>query len=300
MEQKKILWVVLGLSVFILVIFGFALFLSAPSHKNAPELQQAVAVKTPTPPVEKGIIPPQSFSQNNEQPPAESQPGTTAPAQETKAPASPDAPQTPASGSINLTIVNGDNTGATYGTVDVSGLTRIPPQAKPPANNPEPMGTDTIAPKEKQEEDTVRSSDSKKLASNTEKKSESASATSETEKQAPKTASKTVATKPIVAKAVTQKAEPKKVAPKKTITVIEYWIQTGSFSSKLNAEKARDALVARYLNAEIFTKETAGETTYRVRVGPYKTKNEAEYWLGSIKGISVFSGSYISEVKVKK
>jgi DedD protein len=89
-----------------------------------------------------------------------------------------------------------------------------------------------------------------------------------------------------------------KTVPKKTVT--EYWIQAGSFASKQNAEKARETLAGRYINAEIFTKDAAGGTSYRVRVGPYQTKTEAEYWLGTIKELPGYAGSFVTEVKTRK
>jgi len=35
MEQKKILWVILSVSLFVLIIFGIALFLYSPSRNSA-------------------------------------------------------------------------------------------------------------------------------------------------------------------------------------------------------------------------------------------------------------------------
>ena len=81
---------------------------------------------------------------------------------------------------------------------------------------------------------------------------------------------------------------------------MEYWIQTGSFSDKLNAENARRMLTERYLNAEIFTKDMNGAQTYRVRVGPYTDKEEADYWLGTIAETPEFSGSYVSRVTARR
>ena len=78
-----------------------------------------------------------------------------------------------------------------------------------------------------------------------------------------------------------------------------YWVQTASLSSKLNAEKAREKLVSRHMNVEIFTKETTAGLTHRVRVGPFKNNTEAEYWLKNIKEIRGFESSYISQERVR-
>lgn len=84
----------------------------------------------------------------------------------------------------------------------------------------------------------------------------------------------------------------------------KYWIQASSYSSKKNAEEARNALSAEKIPAEIFTYTDAkGALFYRVRVGPYSTKSEAEYWQTRIKSISKFANTqtYItnSAAKVK-
>lgn len=177
-----------------------------------------------------------------------------------------DAPLQNPSGNINLTIVNGDNATAQYTAVDVSGLTK-------------PIVNDTTA-------NEVKVTEAAKTAT-------TGTAAVAPKQEEAKVAAQTTAKPATVAKPA--------VAPAaKEITVTEYWIQTGSFSSRTNAEKARDSLKTRYLNAEIFTRDSAGKTSYRVRVGPYKSKAEANYWLGTVTEIKEFEGSYVSEVKTKK
>ncbi|NLK46634.1 MAG: SPOR domain-containing protein [Treponema sp.] len=89
--------------------------------------------------------------------------------------------------------------------------------------------------------------------------------------------------------------------PKKTQTVTEYWIQTGSFSSREYAENAQDIIASYKIDSEIFTKEVNGKTWYRVRMGPYRTKTEADYWKTAISSDDVnFKDAYITEVKTQK
>ena len=120
-----------------------------------------------------------------------------------------------------------------------------------------------------------------------------------------------VAAAPVVSKPqITEAAEPvvtKKTAPvaaaapKKTQTVTEYWIQTGSFSSREYAENEQDIIASYKIDSEIFTKEVNGKTWYRVRMGPYKTKTEADYWKTAISSDDVnFKDAYITEVKTQK
>ncbi len=261
MEQKKILWILVAVGVFMLLIFGTAIILYWPSRSIGPALQSAATVTPNVSPQTK--IDPDSWVRD---------PGTTP---------SLDNTAKPAPGNINLTIVNGDNAGANYGTVDVTGLTKDTEAAV--------IQNDTTL-------NIPGQPDPKTPASST--------------GQTPSVKTATQALKPIIASpkstatlaAAPAAAKPAvvKSPPPKTVTVIEYWIQTGSFASKINAEKARDSLTARYLKAEIFTKTAAGATNYRVRVGPYKSKTEAEYWLGTVTELPEFTNSYVSEVKTKK
>jgi DedD protein len=77
--------------------------------------------------------------------------------------------------------------------------------------------------------------------------------------------------------------------------VTEYWIQTASFSSAGKAEEQRAFLSQQGLNAVVSTKEVNGKTYFRVRLGPYSTKREAEGWLTRISSLAGCSGAYVSE-----
>jgi DedD protein len=79
-----------------------------------------------------------------------------------------------------------------------------------------------------------------------------------------------------------------------------FWIQTGSFSAKARAESSKETLAAKGIASLIETKDISGKTYFRVRVGPYSTKNEADYWLALVKTIDGFDGSYITEIKAKR
>lgn len=78
----------------------------------------------------------------------------------------------------------------------------------------------------------------------------------------------------------------------KTVSTKQYWVQAASFTSKKNAEEARAALTAAEITGEIFTYQDAkGALYYRVRVGPYTTTSEAEYWKARIVKLDMFSAS---------
>lgn len=91
------------------------------------------------------------------------------------------------------------------------------------------------------------------------------------------------------------------VAPSASSTRIpdRYWVQVASYSEKKKADEARELLDQNKIQCEVFTfeKETAGNSAlyYRVRVGPYTTRDEAAYWKKQIDAISMFesAGSFI-------
>ncbi|HKL85275.1 MAG TPA: SPOR domain-containing protein [Treponemataceae bacterium] len=283
MEQKKILWILAIFSGFIVLILGFALIRFGPSTTKSPRLQQAMAItqapvaKTSTNldtyQSEKNAVDPDKWVRDPQNTPKF------------------DSQIVPAAGNINLTIVNGDNATARYGTIDVSGLTKDDTKTSSVSMNQNidiPGKIESATQKMNFESQTtkVESGSTTKTGSSSTTKTQTVSI------QKPQTTT-------VIAKAkTTQPSSPVKKEVTKTVT--EYWIQTGSFTSKLNAEKARKTLTDRALTAEIFTKDVSNATTYRVRIGPYASKTEATYWLGTIKETPSLSTSYISEVKTKK
>lgn len=89
-------------------------------------------------------------------------------------------------------------------------------------------------------------------------------------------------------------------AAKTTSIVTEYWIQIGSFSSLSKANGVKENLKKNGAASMISTKEVNGDNFYRVRIGPYSNNNEAKKFLSWIKELEGFNDSYISEVYVKK
>jgi len=82
----------------------------------------------------------------------------------------------------------------------------------------------------------------------------------------------------------------------------QFWVQVASFTGKKNAEDARAALAEQKIIGEVFTYQDAkGTIYYRLRVGPYKTKSEAEYWHKIIKEVEQFKGtdSYVVNSTVR-
>ena len=285
MEQKKILWVILSVSLFVLIIFGIALFLYSPARNSATAQAGGETV-----PYEAG-----SAS-------ASVDPDVWARDPDRVAGLDRNAPS--ATGNIinlnNLNIISTDGQSEQNG-IDVSELTAEAGTAEVsglPKELAEQIGIETTA--EQLEEQTAPVKNEVPAQSQTaasmqaqskpigekkpavEKKSTQASASVTITPQANKPQAKTPAAKPAAPKVQTL-----------------YWVQTASLANRINAERARDKLAARHMKVEIFTKETSAGLTHRVRVGPFTNSTEANYWLNSIKKIEGFEKSYVTEEKVK-
>ena len=103
--------------------------------------------------------------------------------------------------------------------------------------------------------------------------------------------------------AVQQKSTPaasetKQQAPKKsTAPQKNFWVQVGSFNKKSGADTTRTSLSAQGIQSEIFTYTADNGTTgFRVRVGPYQTRSEAEYWMKLVEEKTGTKG-FITETK---
>jgi DedD protein len=128
----------------------------------------------------------------------------------------------------------------------------------------------------------------------------SASASAATSAPAARTASGSAATRSTAAPGSSTPRQTAAAAPARTVaaparsapqtpqsrTYNAYWVQTGSFPTRNQADKAKEILAAKGLTAVIENGDVRGETWYRVRVGPYTSQNEADYWLSLIKSIN--------------
>jgi len=94
--------------------------------------------------------------------------------------------------------------------------------------------------------------------------------------------------------------QPVEAAPEKAVSRTEYWIQAGSFSSLQKATDVKTNLNELGTVSTISTTNVNGINYYRVRLGPYTEKMEADKFLDWIKAVKGFESSYVSEVYVKK
>lgn len=119
----------------------------------------------------------------------------------------------------------------------------------------------------------------------------------------------TAASNPQKQTVAVQTKAPAKVSSSKTSknvnekpAITQYWIQVTALTSRKSADAAREVLGENQITADVFTYTDAkNQLFYRVRVGPYTTKSEAEYWRTKIAKIENFKGtaSYVTAAKVE-
>ncbi len=79
-------------------------------------------------------------------------------------------------------------------------------------------------------------------------------------------------------------------------TVKTYWIQVGSFTERNVAGGVKENLASRGIGSTISTTQVEDTVYYRVRVGHFPNKEEAETFCRKLQGVSGFEGSYVSAV----
>ncbi|MBQ3024314.1 MAG: SPOR domain-containing protein [Spirochaetaceae bacterium] len=311
MEQKRILWIVASVGLFLLVVVGFALILYSPTQRQDPVItnnQSTNDIWAST----------QNVSPINPNYQASMLQGT------------------PLENTVNLDgtqVQQGLNpTQSVIGqqTPQFQGMPNQP-YSVPNGNNVLPSDSMTLVGQQQVKDVTVISENTKVITSggttidltgltvNSATQpvvTQNTNTTSQTEKTVVATSNKQSSPTAKVESAKTtstkntttaKASSTTKTASAKTTTPApithKFWIQAGSYSSKKNAEEARNALSAEKIASEIFTyTDSNGTLFYRVRVGPYTTKSEAEYWQSRIALIDKFSSSktYITDSSAKK
>ena len=317
MEQKKTLWIIAAVSVFLLVVMGAAMILYNPS---AGASRKVASIK----PVEKTA---QTSSQS----------GWTN--STTVEPAQTSSPQVSDMFVVseNTTVLDLGQaaTGTTASdtqttTIDLNALKReLAADAaleKPnPQNNinitvnlsdkentskvEEPgvvLTTEYYTGKAKEAEETEKATAVKKTETAVAKAS--ATSTPSTSSGTAKTSSGTTKASSGTTKAsssATSKTSSTKTTASSTAAstkttstaVTRFWVQVAAYSNKKTAENARSVLSDKKINSDIYTYEdNKSKLFYRVRVGPFTTKSEAEYWQSKIVEIADFAkaGSYVT------
>lgn len=256
MEQKKVIWIVVSIGVFLLIVIGAGLFLTyqkSQGIKSNPAFSQVKPNTT--------VEPSDWVRQNGTMP-------------------TPDASQPETQGDGNLVIGYGEEpeTTETESTEPLASGDTVTVNVTLNNNSPtlESKSTDT--------QDKVVSEPAIKTSTKASDKTQ----TSTTSSASTNKTSTTVSTKVTTSVNTTSTK-----AVSKTVT--EYWIQASSYKTRTKAEDAKNLFDASGLKALITTKDIDGITWYRVRLGPYALKAEADNWLLKIKKIDGFSESYVSK-----
>lgn len=82
--------------------------------------------------------------------------------------------------------------------------------------------------------------------------------------------------------------QPKKTSPR-------FYIQAGSFSTLANAERAQQMLADKEIRSIIETRNIGGKTWYRVLVGAYASKDEANRFKPTVQAVKGFEEAMIRE-----
>ena len=74
------------------------------------------------------------------------------------------------------------------------------------------------------------------------------------------------------------------------------WLRRASFQSRSGAEAMAASLTQKGIAGRLQVRDVGGKPFYRVRVGPYTNRDEAEKFLAWIKAVDGLEQSYISVV----
>src|SRR5574344_256106 len=288
MDQKRTLWIAIAAGLFLLVVIGAALFLYAPAAKK--ETKTLGASSTYVAPTETPTVPTDSFAQGTVDPQKASVPadGTSPATDGTADHRTTDNLTAIANGTTNVIGVVGTNSGTNAAgttTIDLNALKATPS----PVTAQNKVAADAMA---------QTSTTTPTVTEQTPVQTVAPTAPSKTE------TSKKASSTPTTKKATSAQTSTKSTAKKTTAKLPDsFWVQAASYATKKNADEARATLDANKIPCEVFTyKDAKGKLFYRVRVGPYTTKSEAEYWKDRITAIDLFakSGSYVTNTSAPK
>lgn len=290
MEQRKTLWIIAAVSVFLLVVLGVALIFSQSSSRT---IQTTSII-----PVEKN-----NYSD-----------GWSSPANTQQNPVKTEETIENSSDSVqvkdmfvvseNTTIFDLNQDGT---TIDLNTLKSqyVSENATVPVTTTTVENKDVVV-KNEATEYYVGTTEPKKESATVAEKTEKATSVKQTETKVSTpvittttkttTTAKTSSTTTKTTSSTTASTKPAaSTTTEKPVT--RYWVQVASYTNKKTAENSRAILSDSKINSDIYTyQDENGKLYYRVRVGPYTTKSEAEYWMAKIAQISDFSkaGSYVT------
>lgn len=285
MEQKRTLWIVAAVGVFLLVVLGAALILYTPQSKQATIANSRV---TNSSTASNGWI-------------------SLAPSAPLQTSTNPDEKADEESSVLSdKEIPNPAKTGLRAEEVNIyaenanvysekTELNKLGENATVKAESSEKPTTIVLTEPEK----TAEAKASKPEVSNPRSNVAVKNSVSEKQKAPAKPEHKNTAKTAKTEQNKSVSAKPSVKEPE----IVQYWVQVSALTSRKSADEARNKLGENQINADVFTyKDNKKQLFYRVRVGPYTTKSEAEYWRTKISKIDSFqnSSSYITSTTVSK
>lgn len=103
---------------------------------------------------------------------------------------------------------------------------------------------------------------------------------------------------PVETPRVEEPSEP--VVKYKDVKVLVYWIQVGSYTTMTKAESVSTFLKDKGVSSTVQVKAVEGKTMYRVRIGAFNTKNEADKFNTQVRSLSGFEQSYVVQSTISK
>jgi len=285
MEQKRTLWIVAAVGVFLLVVLGAALILYTPQSKQATIANSRVTNSStasngwislaPSAPLQTSTNPDEKVEE------------------ESSVLSDKEIPN-PAKTELRTEEVNIYAENANVYS-EKTELNKLGENATVKAETSEKPTTIVLTEPEKTAEAKASKPEVSKPRSNVAVKnsvSEKQKAPAKPEHKNTAKAAKTEQNKSVSAKPSVKEPE-----------IVQYWVQVTALTSRKSADEARNKLGENQITADVFTyTDNKKQLFYRVRVGPYTTKSEAEYWRTKISKIDSFqnSSSYITSTTVSK
>lgn len=285
MEQKRTLWIVAAVGVFLLVVLGAALILYTPQSKQATIANSRVTNSStasngwislaPSAPLQTSTNPDEKVDE------------------ESSVLSDKEIPN-PAKTELRTEEVNIYAENANVYS-EKTELNKLGENATVKAETSEKPTTIVLTEPEKTAEAKTSKPEVSKTRSNVAVKnsvSEKQKTPAKPEHKNTAKAAKTEQNKSVSAKTSVKEPE-----------IVQYWVQVTALTSRKSADEARNKLGENQITADVFTyTDNKKQLFYRVRVGPYTTKSEAEYWRTKISKIDSFqnSSSYITSTTVSK
>lgn len=285
MEQKRTLWIVAAVGVFLLVVLGAALILYTPQSKQATIANSRVTNSStasngwislaPSAPLQTSTNPDEKADEES----------SVLPEKEIPNPAKTEL----RTEEVNIYAENAN----VYS--EKTELNKLGENATVKAESSEKPTTIVLTEPEK----TAEAKASKPEVSNPRSNVAVKNSVSEKQKAPAKPEHKNTAKTAKTGQNKSVSAKPSVKEPE----IVQYWVQVSALTSRKSADEARNKLGENQITADVFTyTDNKKRLFYRVRVGPYTTKSEAEYWRTKISKIDSFqnSSSYITSTTVSK